>query len=75
MFIVDLTAAIGVERGTLDTGEPLDSTGGAQGTPEDFRGRSLDRGKSARGLLRTNGMMMIARRPCWTAARRPPMEW
>ena len=67
MLIVDLNGSYVLSSArSLDTGEPLDlDLAARKALPEDFPWRrSLVRGKSARGLLRTNrGVMMMAAAP------------
>lgn len=67
MLIVDLNGSYVVSSArSLDTGEPLNlDLAARKALPEDFPWRrNLVRGKSARGLLRTNrGVMMMAAAP------------
>jgi signal transduction histidine kinase len=67
MLIVDLNGSYVMSSArSLDTGEPLDlDLAARKALPEDFPWRrNLVRGKSARGLLRTNqGVMMMAAAP------------
>lgn len=67
MLIVDLNGGyVSASARSLDTGAALDlDLTGRRALPEDFPWReALSRGKSARGLLRTNqGIMMLAAAP------------